>query len=83
MERYEVCILGCLLGCQIGEGYHLLVAVDLLERFVLLHDTYVIFVFKPVGAALLQLSVELGIELIVVDKTGIVDLIGIDTDETA
>ena len=68
---------------QKGQFHHLLVVVNLLEILILLHDTLVVLVFHPEATALIQLLIELGIELFIRNRPGIIYLIGKDADEAA
>ena len=70
-----------LLGWQVGECYHLLVAAYLPELLVLLHDACVFLLLEPVAAALPEFLAELCVEQVVGNDIGIVDFVGIDADE--
>lgn len=72
-----------LFGRQIGEVDHSSVVINLLEIAVLLDDTGILVVLKPVAATFLELCIELGIEFVVIDNAFVVDFLSIDTDETS
>ena len=83
LEEYRDGIVWRILGWQESQLYHLLVAEDLLEVLVLFHDTLVVFILKPIAPSLVQFLIELCVELVIVDGTRIVDLVGIDADKAA
>ena len=74
---------GRLIWGEIGELHHRLVVEHLLELLVLLHDSLVFLVLKPVATPLFQFIDELCVEHVMSDVVGIVDLVGIDADEAA
>ncbi len=72
-----------LLGRQVGECYHLFEAAYLSELLVLLNYACVFLLLEPVAASLPEFLAELCVELVVEDDVRIVDLVGIDADESS
>ena len=83
LQGYWLCVVRRVLRGQIGERYHLLVILYLLEFSILSDDACIVLVFEPVLSSFVQFLVELGIELVVVDDARVVNLVGIDADEAA
>ena len=81
MQIDELLIAASLLRWQEGELYHSAIVANLLEIGILLDDTCVLIIVEPIPTALLELCVELGIELVVIDNARIVDIFSINTDK--
>ena len=69
----ELGIMRSIFWSQIVLVYHLPIIINLLEIPVLLDDTGILVVLKPIATFLLQFMVELCIELVVIDTARIVN----------